>query len=245
VRALSPAATPPKRPRIGWILAAIVVLNAVIATLVVIFLAHGPATETAVTVVPAGDGSVEARVRDLLQRLDQEQRELESKLTEIQDLRALVVELSEKVRQYEQQDTTCDRTVPKRIERQPVDPYDNASSCDEVACVLNNYEGACCAKFRKPRAPVVPKHPSTPDLPDALDRQSIVTGLASVKARVAACAEISTAKGTVKVQVHVDARAVVEATPDAALGECVRAVVSRAVFPRTKMGGGFGYPFVF
>jgi hypothetical protein len=38
---------------------------------------------------------------------------------------------------------------------------------------------------------------------------------------------------------------VVEATPDAAVGDCVQAAVKRAVFARTKLGGSFGYPFVF
>ncbi len=38
--------------------------------------------------------------------------------------------------------------VIKQLEVEVVDPF-AASSCDEVSCVLSNFEGACCAKFRK------------------------------------------------------------------------------------------------
>ena len=255
MRALSPAVAPAKR-RIGWLLAAIVLLNATIATLIVIFVARSPAIETTVVALPAGDGSVDARVHDLLQRLEDEQREIERKLAEITELRALIVELSEKVRHYEQDEK---RTVPRappdpdRTERQPINPYTQPSdlgSCDEVSCVLENYEGACCKKFHSPHAPTTTKHPPANSLPDALDRQSITSGLASVKARVEACVVVSTSRGTVKVRVHVDGNGVVtevivEATPDDALGACVEAAVQRAVFPRTQRGGSFSYPFVF
>ena len=263
VRALSPDVAPARRLRIGWIMAAIVLVNAAIATLLVILLARSPAMEPYPSVPPAGGGSIDAQVRDLLQRLAKEQRELERRLTEIEELRALVVELSEKVRKYEQQDGRRERTVPKqrkrqtadRIDRQPVDPYDNAiptdlGSCDEVSCVLTNYAGTCCAKFRSPGAPITHKNPPADDLPDTLDRTSITKGIASVKARVAACAERSTAKGKVKVRVRVAASGnvstmSVEATPDPALGACVAAALRQAVFPRTQNGGAFSYPFVF
>ncbi|MBS1119794.1 MAG: family finger-like protein [Deltaproteobacteria bacterium] len=260
VRGLSPAATPAKRPRIGWIMAAIVLLNAAIATLIVILLARSPGTQPTVAVQPAGGGPIDPRVHDLLQRLEQEQRALERKLAEIQELRALVVELSEKVRRYEQQDGRRDRTVPKqparpapeRIDRPLIDPYDTArpGSCDEVSCVLTNYEGTCCAKFRSPRAPITDKNPPTNGVPDTLDRQSASNGVASVKPRVAACAAHSTARGMVKVRIQVGADGLVtnvsvEDMPDVALGACVAAAVQRAVFPRTQHGGVFSYPFVF
>lgn len=263
VRALSPAATPSKRLRMGWILAAIVLLNAAIATLIVIVLARAPATQATVAIEPAGGGSVDAQVRALLQRLEDEQRQLERRLAEIQELRALVVELSEKVRKLEQQDERHDRTVPKprdrppadRIDRSPVDPYDTAKppdrgSCDEVSCVLTNYEGACCTKYRSPRARISNPSPPTNQIPDTLDRTSISAGIASVKARVAACTDRSKAKGKVVVRVRVGANGhvtslVVVATPDAALGACVAWAVQRAVFQPTQQGGAFSYPFVF
>lgn len=264
VRALAPAAAPARRARVGWILAGIVLLNAAIATIIVIVLSRPGARQTTVTVQPAGGGSVDAQVRDLLQRLEQEQRELERKLAEIQELRALVTELSEKVQRYEQQDGRREHTVPKqrdpkapdRIDRQqPIDPYDAAtppsdlSSCDEVSCVLTNYEGACCARLRS-GGPVTNKISPANALPDSLDRESISNGIAAVKARVEACAVHTTAKGKVKVHVRVAATGgvqsvEVERTPDAALGACVAAAVQRAVFARTQAGGSFSYPFVF
>jgi hypothetical protein len=255
VRALSPAAAP-KRPRLAWILATIVLLNAALVTLVVIVLARSPEPQTVAIVQPAGGGSVDEEVRVLLQRLEREQRELERKLAEIQELRALVLELSERVRQYEQQDGRRDRTVPKpptrpapaRIERQAVDPAD--SRCDEVYCVLMNYQGACCTKFRPAGMPV-PTEPAPPStLPETLDRAAISKGIAAVKARVANCGRRTEVSGVVKVRVRVggDGRVtnveITEAT-DAMLGACVAGEVRKAVFPQTQLGGSFGYPFVF
>lgn len=258
LRALSPATAPAKRPRLVWILAAIVLLNAALVTLVVIVLVRSPAAHTTVTMQPAGGGSVDTQVRDLLQRLEREQRELERKLTELQELRALVLELSEKLRRYEQQDGRRDRTVPKPADRQapdPIDPKDNVTPssvgrCDEVSCVLSNYEGPCCAKFRRPHVPITTVTPASDPQLETLTRTSISRGIAAVKGRVAACADQSTAKGTVKVRVKVGTdglvtSVVVDRTPDAALGACVAAVVQRAVFARTQQGGSFSYPFVF
>jgi hypothetical protein len=249
MRALLPAVAPARR-RIGWLLAAIVLLNATIATLIVIFVARSPATEATVVALPAGDGSVDARVHDLLQRLDDEQREIERKLAEIAELRALVIELSEKIRHYEQDEKRKVPHAPPVPDRQHVDPFAEPDDgrCDEVSCVLQNYEGTCCKKFQRPRPPAKP--PATTSVPDALDRLSIVTGLAPVKPLVAACAERSKAKGAVKVRVLVDpsgvvTNVVIEATPDDALGACIEPIVRRAVFPRTKLGGSFAYPFVF
>ncbi len=261
VRALSPAAAPAKRPRLAWILAAIILLNAALATLIVILLARGPATQTTVLVQPAGGSSVDVQVRELLQRLAREQRELERKLAEIQELRALVVELSERVRQYEQQDGRRDRTPPPKpparnepTVRAPVDPSAptrppvDDGRCDEVSCVLMNYEGACCTKLRNPSSPIATSL-MTP-VPEFLDRHLITTGVAMVKPRVAACATRHKEKGIVKVSVRVGAdgnvtSVTVKSTPDEALGACVARAVQGAVFARTQVGGSFGYPFVF
>ena len=129
-------------------------------------------------------------------------------------------------------------------------------ACDEVSCVLNNYEGACCSKFRKGGAPKTggggdkPKASGGGDLPDALDRGMISGGIANVKARVTSCGDKSQAKGKVKVHVKVGgdgrvANVSVESSPDPALGACVAAAVSKANFGKTQNGGSFSYPFVF
>ncbi|CAN5132707.1 hypothetical protein BH11MYX1_BH11MYX1_12760 [soil metagenome] len=128
--------------------------------------------------------------------------------------------------------------------------------CDEVSCVLNNYEGACCSKFRKGGAPKTGGGAAKPaaggggDLPDGLDRGMISAGIANVKARVSACGDKSPAKGKVKVHVKVGgdgrvANVALESSPDAGLGACVVAAVQKASFSKTQSGGSFSYPFVF
>ncbi len=132
-------------------------------------------------------------------------------------------------------------------------PKDTGGSCDEVSCVLNNYEGACCAKFKKGGGPS--RSPTTArsgggDLPDALDRQMISDGIARVKGRALACGDRSSAKGRVKVHVKVDgngrvSNVSVESSPDPGLGACVAGAVRGASFAKTQNGGSFGYPFMF
>jgi predicted Zn finger-like uncharacterized protein len=130
------------------------------------------------------------------------------------------------------------------------------SSCDEVSCVLNNYEGACCAKFKKGggKAPsgggTAQPAGAKSDLPDSLDRAMISEGVAKVKARVMSCGDKSPAKGQVKVSVkvgpdgHVTA-VTVKSTPDPGLGNCVAGVVQKATFSKTQSGGSFSYPYTF
>ncbi len=132
-----------------------------------------------------------------------------------------------------------------------------AGGCDEVSCVLNNYEGTCCAKFRKAKGggggggggggTATTKGS---DLPEGLDRAMISNGIAAVKARVTSCGDKSPAKGKVKVKVVVGpdgkvSGVTVETTPDQALGTCVGAAVQKASFSKTQKGGSFSYPFVF
>jgi len=239
MRALSPAAAAAKRPRLGWLLAGIVLVNAAIVALLVILLARPTATTTRIIERPAG-GAVDAKVHDVLARLEQEQRRLEGKLSEIQELRDLVLELSERVRKCEQRDAKREPKVPRQR-------IDNDATCDEVSCVLQNYNASCCAKYRRDAPPV-----ASPSLPESLDwnRGSIMNGIASVKAKVMSCGVSSSVHGTVKVRVVVRPDGLVrdvtvEATPDPALGKCVEAAVVRAVFPQTQLGGSFTYPVVF
>lgn len=136
---------------------------------------------------------------------------------------------------------------------EPAKVDSGGGSCDEVSCVLNNYEGACCAKFRKGGSKPSgggTKPAGGGDLPDALDRAMISSGIAAVKARVTACGDRSQAKGKVRVHVKVggDGRVSnvsVESSPDPALGSCVSAAVQKASFAKTASGGSFVYPFVF
>jgi len=145
-------------------------------------------------------------------------------------------------------------TTTAHADKTPTPPAGDSGGCDEVSCVLNNYDGACCAKFRKKGAgggggAAAPSGGHS-DLPDALDRSMISSGIANVKARVSACGDKSSAKGKVKVHVKVggDGRVSsvnVETSPDASLGACVAAAVQKATFSKTQSGGSFSYPFVF
>ena len=69
--------------------------------------------------------------------------------------------------------------------------------CDEVSCVLSNYEGACCTKYRKVGF-------RNSDEPEALDRKIIADGLAPVKGAVIDCGQKLQAVGIVKVGVKVN-----------------------------------------
>jgi hypothetical protein len=146
---------------------------------------------------------------------------------------------------------------PPSHEPAPTRGGGDSGGCDEVSCVLNSYEGACCAKFKKGGGgkPAAASGGSAPksggsDLPDSLDRTMIADGVAKVKSRVAGCSSKSPAKGIVKVSVRVGAdghvtSVAVKQTPDAALGDCVSGIMQKASFARTQSGGSFAYPFPF
>ena len=151
-------------------------------------------------------------------------------------------------------DTKPATTKPATTKPSDPKPAEPAASggCDEVNCVLNNYEGACCAKYKKAKAGGTAAKPATggAGAAESLDRTMISDGVNKVKARVMACGDKSPAKGQVKVSVKVGASGSVESvtvktTPDAALGNCVAAAMQKASFARTTNGGSFGYPFVF
>lgn len=240
MRALTPAIQPARR-RLRWLVAALVLGNAVLAALLVIVLAR-PAAKPATVVVPAGEVATDLRVQQLLAKLASEEAQLQGKLADLEQMRAVVLELQAQVDRCEHA-----RTVPKQpptpVAPSLTPPVD--TSCDEVSCVLNDYPAGCCDKYKK-TAPV----PPPPPIPDALDRTSISNGVNSVKSRVAACATTAPAKGTVKLHVRVADNGLVTnvdviQTPDPALGACVAAAMERAVFARTKQGGTFSYPFVF
>jgi len=135
--------------------------------------------------------------------------------------------------------------TPVTVEPVIVEPPAEAQPdiCDEVSCVLNNYEPTCCAQFDK-------GHHSDPGIPDSIDRAIITQGIASVKARIMVCGDRSSAKGRVKVSVKVapdgSVKSVtVKESPDVALAKCVAEAIQRAKFAKTAAGGSFGYPFVF
>lgn len=115
---------------------------------------------------------------------------------------------------------------------------DACAGVDEVSCVLTNYEGDCCEKYKKPRKP------------QGLTRADISAGIAKVKSKVEACGRPPSpggklvAKLTVRPNGSVDT-VQITTTPSDALSTCVQLVLERAKFAETKTGGAFSYPFVF
>jgi hypothetical protein len=147
---------------------------------------------------------------------------------------------------------------PEKLEAKKADREANASTekprapgaaCDEVACVLSNYDGPCCAKFKK-SAGAKASGNAAADVSGALDPAMIRAAIVAVKDKVGACAEKHPVKGTVKVAITVSpagsvAAVVVKDTPDPALGACVAAAVKTAKFPKSTGTVTFTFPFAF
>ncbi len=129
------------------------------------------------------------------------------------------------------------RHPPSTKLSEPAAPAARAA-CDEISCIADA-TGWCC-----------PRLLATPTAPTSVDAHAVTTAMAQIHDRAMACGPKSGAKGKVRVHLAVDpdghvAKAAIESTPEAALGECVLRVVQSAPFKRTDRGGSFGYSFVF
>jgi hypothetical protein len=118
-------------------------------------------------------------------------------------------------------------------------------SCDEVSCVLRNWEGACCEKLEAGQAP-----PPTVAVADTLGRQEISATIRKLLPKIVACKDKSAVGGKVVVRVEVlpdgSVRNVeVTSAHDPAVGACVAHLIGKAKFPPTVKGGSFSYPFMF
>jgi TonB family protein len=118
--------------------------------------------------------------------------------------------------------------------------------CDEVGCVLEKYQRACCERFKPTDNGFHPKN----EVPDSLDKSMVKAGIEKVKPKVVACGEKIAAKGMVKLAITVGPEGnisdiSVSESPDPALGECVLAAVKRASFGKSVNGASFTYPFAF
>lgn len=210
----------------GWLFVAIIVINAAIATLIVLLSRPDPAPPTYVAAGGGGGGDVDARVRMLLARLEMQQRELEARRAEIDALNALVHELSKKVQAAE-----AERTVP----RKPVPPV-------APKLVLPNKVSV------RPTTPTPPVAPQS-GVPESIDRAAVSTTISAAKPQIAACGQQFPGRGVAKARVHVapdgtPSSVDVDAT-NTDLGRCIADVISSLKFPATQQGGAFGYPFVF
>jgi hypothetical protein len=221
-RALAPSIAPPRASRLGWILAAIVVVNAAIATLIVIITRPDPVPAL---MLPAGGGGVDARVHELLQQLEQREREFKQKLAEIQELHRLITELGRKI---EESEKALRDLTPRRVPERPTPPR----------------------RVIETGPPDPPRKEVTPPSTQALDRVAISNAMSAVKSQIAACGQRSTTSGTVKVRVRVApdgsvTSVMVDIPDDPVLVRCVTVVIQTARFPRTLQGGAFSYPFMF
>ncbi len=131
-------------------------------------------------------------------------------------------------------------------ERPPA-PVSTLDPCDEVACVMVNYEDACCDRFKKPGS--TGAGPAAGGVPAALTRAMISQAMGSVRDAIVACGDDSSAGQRVKVRVRVhpdgSSEVSIAEAQDARLAECVAAAVRAATYPSTVAGGTFTYPLVF
>lgn len=152
--------------------------------------------------------------------------------------------------------TTASKPADKPAKTEPVatttKPDSGGGGCDQVDCIINNYEKACCAKYKAGASSSGSSSTKKPtgDLPAALDKDMISAGVSKISGKAQSCGGQSSAKGVVKVGVKVgaDGRVVsvtVKQTPDPALGNCVASAMQKATFAKTATGGSFSYPFSF
>jgi hypothetical protein len=224
-RVLVPAAGAPRR-RTTWKIAAFVALNAAVAAIVALAVLRPWARTTETVTLAGGAGDYRELVRLKLQQI-----RLEARIAELELQRE---QLDDKFRRLEDREK-LDRTAPTRHLPSP-----DATSCDEVSCVLNNFEGACCARFKS-------KLGKPSELPE-LSRDMISTGMAAVDKPIRACGSRISTPLTIRVRVQVGGEGQVTnvaITDDTAVAACITAVVRKATFARSKHGGSFTYPFKF
>ncbi len=129
----------------------------------------------------------------------------------------------------------------------PPPPVTTLDPCDEVACVMVNYEDACCDRFKKPGSTGAGS--ASGGVPAALTRAMISQAMGSVRDAIVACGDDSSAGQRVKVRVRVhpdgSSEVSIAEAQDARLAECVAAAVRAATYPSTVAGGTFTYPLVF
>ncbi len=122
----------------------------------------------------------------------------------------------------------------------PLAPPSDGAACDEVACVLGNYEAACCAKFRRPG-------PSTPSAPESPSREELSTALRMLKGKVASCAYAQELTGTFKVRFKVQPSGTVSevtvADAEPPFTACVTRAFKNHKFSASQNGVTASFPF--
>ena len=116
----------------------------------------------------------------------------------------------------------------------------NDGACDEVACVLENYESPCCAKFKRGR-------PAEPGAPEAPTRDEIARAFRSLTPRVQACASTSGFTGKLRLRVKfTPAGSVSEASvgdADADVAACVARAARTLTLGASQNGVTATFPY--
>ena len=116
----------------------------------------------------------------------------------------------------------------------------NDGACDEVACVLENYESPCCAKYRRPR-------PTEATLPDAPTRDELARVFRSISPKIQACASDAEFAGVMKLRVKIQPDGTVSeaSVTDAApgMGSCVARAARTMKFSASQSGAKVSFPY--
>lgn len=129
----------------------------------------------------------------------------------------------------------------------PPAPDAAIATCDEVSCVLDGYEGACCEQFRGTPGPT----PPDPSVIEHRGRDEIQAGVAQIKPAVRDCAnQHPSSTGIVKLAVTVSPEGrvtdvEVRESPDPAIGACAANAMRGARFVEAQHESVFVYPFNF
>ncbi|CAN5718381.1 hypothetical protein BH11MYX2_BH11MYX2_29210 [soil metagenome] len=170
----------------------------------------------------AGGPIVDSGTRDALHRLEQQQAQLARQLVDVDQLKATIQSLSDRVQQCEAKTVT-----PVKTSTKPATRSDNMFSLEPTI------------------------EPTTADPPESLDRASIAAAVAAVRPAIIQCRSESSASTPMRVtvRVRVTPRGKPDSTmiegAAQSVGRCVVREMNKARFPRTSHGGTFTYPFVF
>ena len=114
-------------------------------------------------------------------------------------------------------------------------------ACDEVACVIDNYEPPCCAKFTRGR-------PSAANTPEAPTRDDIVQAFRSLKEKVQTCASNAGFTGTLRLKLKFGPAGTVQEASVGDVDPIITACVARAArtlsLPASRNGAVATFPYV-
>ena len=146
--------------------------------------------------------------------------------------------------------TSAPRAKPHVTGVRPCPPvHGDPEGCDEVSCVLNKYEPACCCRFRNGYRPEPSSEGGGAGLPETLDAAMVASTISAGRWRINACGERSAAGGRLTAHVdvardgHVTRVYVTDDSGDSSLNACVVAALNGLTFTRTRQGAAFAYPF--